>query len=74
MQLKGLARIVQGFKPAECELIREYYLRKNNGSATKRLQLFDLVNNRLSKSSKQISRLLYNRRPDSGFSQLKKNV
>lgn len=74
MQLQGLARIIQSFKPAECELIREYYLRKNNGSATKRLQLFDLLNNRLSKSSKQISRLLYNRRPDSGFSQLKKRL
>ena len=74
MQLKGLTRIVQSFKPAECELIREYYLRENNGSATKRLQLFDLLNNRLAKSSDQVSKLLYNRKPDSGFSQLKKRL
>ena len=74
MQLQGLTRIIQSFKPAECDLIREYYLRKNNGSATKRLQLFDLLNNRLAKSSEHVSKLLYNRKPDSGFSQLKKRL
>lgn len=74
MHLQGLTRIIQSFKPAECDLIREYYLRKNNGSATKRLQLFDLLNNRLAKSSEHISKLLYNRKPDSGFSQLKKRL
>lgn len=74
MHLQGISRIIQTFKPAECELIRDYYLRKSNGSATKRLQLFDLLKNRLSKDNEQVCRLLYNRKPDSGFSQLKKRL
>lgn len=74
MHLQGIARIIQTFKPAECEFIRDYYLRKSNGSATKRLQLFDLLKNQLSKDNEQVCRLLYNRKPDSGFSQLKKRL
>lgn len=74
MQLQGLTRIIGCFKPAEGDFIREYYLRKNNGSATKRLQLFDLLNNKLAKSNEQLSALLYQRKPDSGFSQLKKRL
>lgn len=74
MQLQGISRIIQTFKPAECEFIRDYYLRKSNGSATKRLQLFDLLKNQLSKDNEQVCRLLYNRKPDSGFSQLKKRL
>lgn len=74
MHLQGIFRIIQTFKPAECDLIRDYYLRKSNGSATKRLQLFDLLKNRLSKDNEQVCRLLYNRKPDSGFSQLKKRL
>lgn len=74
MHLQGIFRIIQTFKPAECDFIRDYYLRKSNGSATKRLQLFDLLKNRLSKDNEQVCRLLYNRKPDSGFSQLKKRL
>lgn len=74
MQLQGLSRIIGCFKPAECEFIREYYLRKNNGSATKRLQLFDLLNNGISQDCDHLCKILYNRKPDSGFSQLKKRL
>lgn len=74
MHLQGITRIIQTFKPAECEFIRDYYLRKSNGSATKRLQLFDLLKNQLSRDNEQVCRLLYNRKPDSGFSQLKKRL
>ena len=72
--MQGLARIVQSFKPSECQFIRDYYLRKANGSAKKRLQLFDLLKNDIAYDNEKLSQLLYNRKPDSGFSQLKKRL
>lgn len=74
MHLQGISRIIQTFKPTECDFIRDYYLRRGNGSATKRLQLFDLLKNKLIRDNEQVCLLLYNRRPDSGFSQLKKRL
>lgn len=74
MQLQGITQIIQIFKPAECDFIRDYYLRRANGAATKRLQLFDLLRNKLIRDNEQVCRLLYNRKPDSGFSQLKKRL
>jgi len=69
--VESLKSLIECFKPTECQYIRGYYLRKNNGSATKRLQLFDVVKNNLATDNNSACHLLYNQEPDSSFCHLK---
>lgn len=72
--MESLSVLIKSFRSTECKYIRNYYIQKNTNNYTKRLQLFDLLRNEMTKDNEQTCKVLFNRAPDSAYCQLKEKL
>jgi len=72
--MENLRSIILSLKPGEVQLVRDFYQVKTQKHNCKRLELFELVLGAVVDSDYQAALLIYNRQPDSAFSQLKRRL
>ncbi|MDX2303546.1 MAG: hypothetical protein NW226_12140 [Microscillaceae bacterium] len=71
--MEDLIKLVASLKAKEIQLIKNYFYHKH-GHLNKKLQLFELLCSGMVKSDLEAAKIIYKKKPDSGFCQLKKRL
>jgi tetratricopeptide (TPR) repeat protein len=72
--MKVLTPLILSLKPGEVQLVRYYYKMQITNEVVKRHLLFDLIKNRQVKSDEEACKIIYNKKPNAAYSQLKKRL
>jgi len=69
--MKVLTPLIQSLKPGEVQLVRYYYKMQITNEVVKRHLLFDLIKNKQVKTDEDACKIIYNKKPNAAYSQLK---
>jgi tetratricopeptide (TPR) repeat protein len=72
--MKVLTPLIQSLKPGEVQLVRYYYKMQITNEVVKRHLLFDLIKNKQVNTDEDACRIIYNKKPNAAYSQLKKRL